>query len=99
MQSGTLNDLGSALQTRYNRPGDRADLEWCITYYHEALAFCPVSHSLRSSILNGLAKALLTRYKIQGYAADLKCCLLHLKEASTGYPVSVPRLNDHIEIF
>jgi hypothetical protein len=47
-RSTSLNNLASAVLTRYEQSGRMEDLEEAITYHREALTLCPPGHPDRS---------------------------------------------------
>ncbi|KAF7969164.1 hypothetical protein HWV62_28218 [Athelia sp. TMB] len=71
-RSMLLNNLASALGTRFGRVGQIADLEKTISYFHDTLELCPPGHPVRPGTLNNLAAALSTRFRHLGHITDLK---------------------------
>ncbi|KAJ2930140.1 hypothetical protein H1R20_g6951, partial [Candolleomyces eurysporus] len=77
----SLNDLGHALQDRYQRTRSAADLEETISLHREALELRPSPHPDRSSSLNNLGCALRDRYQRTGTVADLEAAISLHREA------------------
>jgi len=71
-RSISLNNLASALSTRFQQTGRMEDLEDAITYLRQALTLRPPGHPDRSSSLNNLASALSTRFQQTGRMEDLE---------------------------
>ncbi|KIJ91635.1 hypothetical protein K443DRAFT_475600, partial [Laccaria amethystina LaAM-08-1] len=65
-RSGSLNNLASALRTRFKHRGASNDLDEAIILHREALLLRPAPHPDRSSSLNDLAYALHTHFKQRG---------------------------------
>ena len=66
-----LTNLGATLQDRYERTGNKADLDEAIEIDRAALAATPADHPFRGRILSYLALALRLRYGFTGALADL----------------------------
>jgi hypothetical protein len=67
-----LNNLASAVSTRFEQLGGMEDLEEAITCHRQALALRPHGHPNRSSSLNNLANAVFTRFQQLGGMEDLE---------------------------
>ena len=67
----SLNDIATALRTRYEQRGGSNDLHEAISLHREALLLRPAPHPDRSMLLNNLANALLTRFAQWGASNDL----------------------------
>lgn len=72
VRSGSLNNLASALSSRFEQGGQAADLDEAIKLHREALTLRPAPHLDRSASLNNLAAVLSTRFKQKGQMEDLE---------------------------
>ena len=66
-----MANLGGTLLTRYERTGNKADLDEAIEIARAALAAAPPEHPFRGGILSILGLALRVRYDRIGALADL----------------------------
>ena len=71
----TLSNLGLALRTRFERTGDRADLDAAIDAGQQAVAASPADHPDRAGYLSNLGNALRTRFERTGDQADLDAAI------------------------
>ncbi|KAJ7919723.1 CHAT domain-containing protein, partial [Mycena leptocephala] len=67
----SLNNLASALRTRFQQCGDSQDIEEAIAIHREGLVLHAVPHPCRGSSLNNLANALSTRFEQRGDSQDI----------------------------
>ncbi|KAG8875296.1 hypothetical protein FRB97_005239 [Tulasnella sp. 331] len=67
-----LNNLGNALQTRYDHTGEMTDLENAIRYHKEQIEICPTNHPNLSATLSSLGNALKTHYNHTGHMTNLE---------------------------
>ena len=70
-----LSNLGAALQTRFERAGELADLDAAITAGQQAVAATPAGHPGRAAMLSNLGAALQTRFERAGELADLDAAI------------------------
>ena len=63
-----LSNLGSALQTRFERTGGRPDLDAAVDVGRDAVAATPDDHPDRAGYLSNLGSALQTRFERTGAA-------------------------------
>ncbi|KDR71353.1 hypothetical protein GALMADRAFT_144037 [Galerina marginata CBS 339.88] len=70
-RSGSLDNLATALQTRFAQQGASNDLDEAISLHREAFLLRPAPHPGRSDSLNNLADALQTRFEQRGASNDL----------------------------
>ncbi|KZP06031.1 hypothetical protein FIBSPDRAFT_842501 [Athelia psychrophila] len=76
-RSMSLNNLATALQTRFKNTGQMVDLEEAVTRHRHALDLYPPGHPDRSMYLNNLAHALHTRFENTGQMVDLEEAITH----------------------
>ncbi|KDR71376.1 hypothetical protein GALMADRAFT_144057, partial [Galerina marginata CBS 339.88] len=88
--SGSLNNLASALQTRFEQRGASNDLDEAILLHREALFLRPAPHPDRSSSLNNLANALQTHFQQRGASNDLDEAISLHREALLLRPAPHP---------
>ncbi|KAF9231836.1 CHAT domain-containing protein [Melanogaster broomeanus] len=69
--STSLNNLASALKTRFDQRGDGKDLDEAIDHYQSALQLRPEGHPQHCSSLNNLANAVQTRFEQRGNGRTL----------------------------
>ena len=74
-RAGRLSNLGTALQTRFERTGATADLDAAIDRLPEAVDATPADHPDRGMYLSNLGTALQTRFDRTGAAADLDAAI------------------------
>ncbi|GJN78762.1 hypothetical protein PLIIFM63780_002271 [Purpureocillium lilacinum] len=71
-RAGILNNLGSKLQSLYERTGEMADLEEAITVARQAVDATPADHPDRAGWLNNFGNNLESRYRRTGESGDLE---------------------------
>ena len=76
-----LNNLASALSTRFEQKGQLPDLEESVALYRQALVLLPAAHPDPSASLNKLASALSTQFEQKGQLADLEDSVAFYQEA------------------
>ncbi|KAF8145064.1 CHAT domain-containing protein [Mycena galopus ATCC 62051] len=76
-----LDNLGTALQKRFQQHGDTKDLDEAIELHKKALAAHKPPHPNRSRSLHNLAYAVQTRFKQQGDARDINEAIQLNREA------------------
>ncbi|KAF8193024.1 tetratricopeptide repeat-containing protein [Pholiota molesta] len=86
-RSMLLNNLATALRSRFQHRGVPTDLDQSISFHQEALLLHPVPHPDRSMSLNNLALALRTRFEHRGVSTDLDQSILFYQEALLLRPV------------
>jgi tetratricopeptide (TPR) repeat protein len=89
-RSTSLNNLATALSTRFEQSGRVEDLEDAITYHRQALTLRPPGHPSRSTSLNNLATALSTRFQQSGRVEDLEDAIAYHRQALTLCPPGHP---------
>ncbi|KAF8191206.1 tetratricopeptide repeat-containing protein [Pholiota molesta] len=89
-RSQSLNNLGNALQTRFEQQGAQSDLDEAISLHQEALLLRPAPHPHRSLALDNLGNALQTRFRQQGVQSDLDEAISLLQEALLLQPAPHP---------
>ncbi len=85
-----LSNLGNALQARFERTGQLADLDEAITLFRDAVAATPVGHPERPGRLSNLGAALRTRFGRTGQLADLDQAITARQEAVAAIPADHP---------
>ena len=80
-RSGLLLGLGVALQTRFTRMGELADLDEAIRAGREGVASTPDGHPNRGNILTNLASLLQASFGRTGDLADLDEAIANYQEA------------------
>jgi tetratricopeptide (TPR) repeat protein len=88
--SCSLNNLASAVSTRFKQLGRMEDLEEAITCHNQALALLPHEHPNRSSSLNDLANAMFARFGQSGRMDDLEKAITCHRQALTLRPHGNP---------
>ena len=86
-----LSNLGNALQARFERTGQQADLDQAITRLSEAVDAAPADHPDRPGYLSNLGAALQARFERTGQQADLDQAITRLSEAVDATPRRPPR--------
>ena len=86
-----LSNLGTALQTRFERTGDLADLDEAITSGGQAVAATPADHPDRAGYLSNLGIALRTRFERTGDLADLDEAIARRAAGGGRHPRRPPR--------
>jgi hypothetical protein len=71
-RSSSLNNLATAVSTRFEQLGRVDDLEEAIICHRQALALRPHGHPNHPTSLNNLATAVATRFKHLGRLEDLE---------------------------
>ncbi|KIM20627.1 hypothetical protein M408DRAFT_81702 [Serendipita vermifera MAFF 305830] len=93
-----LINLGSAIETRFDRLGDVKDLEKAISLKQAAVDFTPDGHPDKPARLNNLGGAVQTRFQRLGEAKDLEKANLLLQAAvdltPDGHPDKPRRLSN-----
>ncbi|WP_189719163.1 CHAT domain-containing protein, partial [Streptomyces chryseus] len=87
-RAGYLNNLGVALQARFERWESRADLDEEIAIFREAGQITPLGDSDRAAILNNLGAALQARFERWESRADLDAAIDACREAVQAIPSS-----------
>ena len=82
----SLNNLASALLTRYKQSGKMKDLEEAITYNREALSRCPPGHTDRSTSLRNLGDAVFNHFRQLSKMEDLEEATTYYHEALSLHP-------------
>ena len=85
-RSTSLNNLATAMSTRFEQLGKTDDLEESITCHGQALVLQVHDHPGRSSSLNKLAYAVSARIKQSGSKADLLDTVKYFSEAKNILP-------------
>jgi len=85
-----LSNLGIALQTRFQRVGDRADLDAAIDLFGRAVAASPAGHPGRARSLFAFGSSLAARYERAGVRADLDAAIDLLRQAVAVTPPTIP---------
>lgn len=85
-----LFNLGTALQVRFGRAGNEADLVEAITVGREALKALPADHSDRARYLSTLGNALRVRFERREDMADLDEAVDLLQAAVEASPTDHP---------
>jgi tetratricopeptide (TPR) repeat protein len=80
-RAGRLNNLGTMLQSRYERLSDRGDLEEAITATWQAVKSTPNNHPNRAILLYNLGTKLLRQYTLTREDGDLENALSTLQDA------------------
>ena len=70
-----LSNLGTALQTRFERTGAAGDLDAAISYHREAVQTTPTDDPDRAGRLSNLGNALRARFERTGEAGDLDAAI------------------------
>jgi len=86
----SLNNLASALFTRFNQSGKMDDLDDSISAHRQALSLLPLDHPDRAMSLNSLANALYNRFERSGSIHDLEDAISIHREALTLRPLGHP---------
>ena len=77
-RSASLNNLASALLTRFQKEGQQDDLDEAILLHRQTLELQAPFHPKRSSSLNNLASGLCIRFEQKGQQSDFdEAILLH----------------------
>ena len=98
-RSISLNNLASALSTRFKQKGQLADLDESIKCHREALVLFPGPHPLRSTSLNNLASTLSARFQQKGQLVDLEELIELHQEALVLRPAPHPHRSDSLNNF
>jgi hypothetical protein len=95
-RGGRLNNLGTALLSRFEITRSIDDLNRAIRIIEQALAFTPEDHSDRVGILNNLESVLQSRFEMTGSMNDLNQAIAMREQAvaSGGSPVLTMRRGD-----
>ncbi|KIJ60748.1 hypothetical protein HYDPIDRAFT_116802 [Hydnomerulius pinastri MD-312] len=97
----SLNNLASALSTRFEQRGDGKDLDEAIQHHRVALQLLPEGRPDRSTSLNNLANALSTRFEQRGDGNDLDEAIQHsqvsLQLRPERHSLRPPSLNNHAD--
>ncbi|MFG2133888.1 CHAT domain-containing protein [Streptomyces sp. NPDC048751] len=97
-RAGTLANLGIALQTRYERVGDGADLDEAVRVSRDAVQTASTRDPGREKILGNLGNALRLRFERTADPADLNEAVEALQEVVRATPPDAPnragRLNN-----
>ncbi|TFK23328.1 hypothetical protein FA15DRAFT_705585 [Coprinopsis marcescibilis] len=89
-RSLSLNNLASALYSRFDLEGSSTDLEEGIIYHNEALSLRPHPHPERPPTVYNLCKSLLTRFSRNGSLLDLDRAVLLSQAALRDHPTADP---------
>ena len=84
-----LNNLGNALQCRFERTGSMDDLNAAVEAIEEAVKLTPRDHPIRASRLNNLGIALGRRFERTGSMDDLNAAV-NAYDESVGLRQSPP---------
>ena len=76
-----LNNLGNALQSRFERTGSMEDLERAIVTKEQAVESVPDGHPDRATCLNNLGIALQRRFERTGSMEDLERAIVTKEQA------------------
>ncbi|TFK19265.1 mucin-like protein 1 [Coprinopsis marcescibilis] len=95
-RSSSLNNLATALATRFEHKGHFDDLDQCMILHTEALGLMPSPHPNRSASLNNLANALSTRFEQKGSLDDLDQSIILHMEALGLRPSPHPNRSDSL---
>ena len=87
---GCLNNLGNALQSRFERTGSMDDLNRAITTNEQAVASTPEDHPNRACNLNDLGNALQSRFERTGSMDDLNRAITTNEQAVASTPEDHP---------
>ena len=85
-----LNNLGVALQTRFERIGSIEDLDRAIVTNEKAVETAPDGHPNRAMYLNNFGNALQIRFERTGSMDDLGHAIMANKQAVESNPVDHP---------
>ena len=85
-----LSSLGIALTTRFERTGNRADLDAAIAACQQAVAASPADDPDRAGRLSNLGAALRTRFERTGDRADLDAAIAAGQQAAAASPADHP---------
>ena len=85
-----LNNLGIALQSRFERTGSMDDLDRAITTNEQAVASTPDDHPNRAMYLNNLGNALQRRFERTGSMDDLDRAITTNEQAVASTPDDHP---------
>ncbi|KAJ6546223.1 CHAT domain-containing protein [Mycena vulgaris] len=80
-RGGLLNNLATAVHTRFEERGDPKDIDEAITLYREALEIRAAPHPNRGMSLNNLANAVHTRFEERGDPKDIDEAITLYREA------------------
>ncbi|UXY25984.1 CHAT domain-containing tetratricopeptide repeat protein [Streptomyces sp. HUAS TT20] len=89
-RAGYLSNLGAALQVRFGRTGDQADLDEAIRLGREASQATPADHPDRAGYLSNLSLALRERFERTGDQTDLDEAIRLGREATQATPADHP---------
>ena len=85
-----LNNLGNALQSRFERTGSMDDLNRAITTTEQAVASTPEDDPNRGGMLNNLGNALQSRFERTGSMDDLNRAITTNEQAVASTPEDNP---------
>ncbi|KAG2122498.1 CHAT domain-containing protein [Suillus clintonianus] len=86
----SLDNLGSALYTRFHKRGDVNYINRAVSFYREALTLRPPGHPHHDTTLNNLALALKTRYDKLHVIEDLNEAIDLYRESLRVRPLDHP---------
>ncbi|MFI9152348.1 CHAT domain-containing protein [Streptomyces sp. NPDC053367] len=89
-RAGYLSNLSLALQLRFGRTGDGADLDAAITIGRDAVQAAPADHPNRALSVSGLGNALWDRFRRTGSQADLDEAIDCYRDALRSTPSDGP---------
>ena len=89
-RAGLVQGVRGRAQLRFERAGDRADLDAAIDLLRQAVAATPAGHPDRAGRLSNLSNALQTRFARAGDRADLNTAVDLLRQA-VAVEVASPR--------
>jgi hypothetical protein len=85
-----VSDFWAALQERFNRIGELADLDEAITVTRELVAAAPAGHPDRPAYLSDLGAALQARFAHTGALTDLDDAISVVRDAVAASPAGHP---------
>ncbi|KAF5343142.1 hypothetical protein D9758_015223 [Tetrapyrgos nigripes] len=80
-KAALLNNLGGALQRRFERLGELGDIEDAIRVMRQAVDLTPDSHADKASFLNNLGNAFQCRFQYLGELGDIENAIQVKQEA------------------
>jgi tetratricopeptide (TPR) repeat protein len=85
-----LNNLGNALESRYERSRDTSDLDEAVTTARKALKSLPLDNPTRAGYLSNLGNVLNSRYHESGDIEDLEQAIDAARRAVQSTPLGHP---------
>ncbi|MEV6478070.1 CHAT domain-containing protein [Streptomyces sp. NPDC051657] len=97
LRAAALNGLGKCGWSRYERFGQRADIDQAVAHLRDAVAAAPPYHPMGPACRANLTGALVTRWSAATGPADLDEAIEEIRTAlrltSSGDPIRASRLN------